>query len=69
MLDHATTKMWESRLGGPLTQGALRSGTADTLEITFRGEVPAGVDIRAIEAAVSRQIADKYRRVTARVRR
>lgn len=69
VLDHTTTKMWENRLGGPLTQGALRSGTADTLEITFRGEVPAGLDMRAIEAAVSRQIADKYRRVTARVRR
>lgn len=69
VLDHATTKLWESRLGGPLTPGALRAGTVDALEITFRGEVPAGVDLRAIEAAVSRQIADKYRRVTARVRR
>lgn len=68
VLDHATTKLWESKLGGPLTQGALRAGVADSLEITFKGEVPAGIDLRAIEAAVSRQIADKYRRVTARVR-
>lgn len=69
VLDHATTKIWESKLGGPLTQDALRAGTSDTLEITFRGEVPGGINMAAIEAAVSRQIADKYRRVTARVRR
>ncbi len=69
VLDHATTKMWESKLGGPLTQDALRTGTSDTLEITFKGDVPGGINMAAIEAAVSRQIADKYRRVTARVRR
>lgn len=69
VLDHTTTKMWESALGGSLTQGALRSGTADTLEITFRGDVPDGMNMAAIEEVVSRQIADKYKRVNARVRR
>ena len=69
VLDHTTTKMWEKSLGGPLTQGALQPGTADTLEIVFKGDVPDGMNMAVIEEMVSRQIADKYKRVNARVRR
>lgn len=69
VLDHTTTKMWEKNLGGSLTQSALQAGTADTLEISFIGNVPAGMDVQEIAAAVSQQIANKYKRVNARVRR